>query len=373
MCGDKADEQYIPGKQGGKLKPSMQALNDFQSKMDHTSTEERKKKFDLIDSPELADIFAAFNAAALKPDCNFDRRYEDGVAMLLPNLAVFRTSVRLLSLKALAQANKGNMTGACDTLGTAIKISNHLQNEPILVSQLVRVACLQITANTLNNIADNFQIPVENAKSFIAELEKINTTEPLKKSLIAERVGFGSTIFEGFISGKYGYDYYAHEMSPWGNPFLGSRLVYFIWKPFIKKDYCEYLRILSLYPKVCDKPFYSSKEEIARIEPAFLRIPRYCVFSRLLTPCLTTIFERNAEFQTKLAISKIKLALNIYKGKNAAFPESLEQLKPDILREIPIDELTGTPLTYKKEGDKYVPYSAALNELDAQRKKAAGK
>lgn len=149
-------------------------------------------------------------------------------------------------------------------------------------------------------------------------------------------------------------------------------MAYFIWKPFIKRDYCEYLRILSLFPKACAAPFYS-REELNRIEMDIRHIPFYCQLSRLLTPSLTTIFEHHAEFQTKLAISKVKLALVIYKGRHTAFPENLEQLKPDILREIPIDELTGTPLTYKKEGGKYVLFSAALNELEAQRKKAVGK
>lgn len=384
MSGDKPDEQYIPGKQSGKLKANVQTLNDFQSKMSQSSTEERKKIFDLIDSPEFAEIFDRLNAAALKSGYNQDLKYEDGIAMLISNFGVFRTSVRLLCLKALAQANKGNMAGACDTLMTAIKVSNHLQNEPILISQLVRVACLGMILEALNNISDNFQLPEKDAPNLIAELDKINTTERLKKSLIAERVVFGGTIFDRFISGKYGYEY-ARGISP----NAVSRLLYFIfWKPFIKRDYCEYLRIMFFYPKVCDKPYYSSKEELERIGMDIDHIPFYCQLSRMLVPSLTTIFERNAELQTKLAISKIKLALVIYKGNNPTFPESLEQLQPGILREIPIDELTGTPLTYKREGDKYVLFSAAVQKLEeerklereknereqeAQRKKAAGK
>lgn len=375
MCGDKPDERYIPFKQG-KLKESVRALNDFQPKMKQASAEETKKNLELVDSPEFMEIFNLLNTVALKPGCNFDLKYEDGFAILFPRLGLVKTSARLQCLKALSLANKGNIAGACDMLITAIKVSNHIQNEPTLVNYLVSVACFSITTEALNNIADNFQIPEENAKTFITELDKINTTEPLKKSLIAERVCLGQTIFNGPISGKYGYNYCNTMLE--GIP----RLAYFIVKIFIKKDYYEYLRIMGAYPKACDRPYYLSREsELKRIETGIGRIPRYCLFSRVFVLHLTEIIKNNAELQTKLAISKIKLALIIYKGNHAAFPENLEQLKPEILREIPIDELTGNPLTYKKEGEKYVLFSAAVQKLEeererereADREKAAGK
>jgi len=368
MCGDKPDERYIPFKQG-KIKPDLEKVNDYFTKKsrDQVSAEDTKKILELANSPQLAEIFDVLNAAAAKPECNFDIRYEDGVTAPYPNMGILRTAIKLSSLKALARANKGDIVGACDTLMTSIKVSNHLRNEPALVMCLVRVACLQMTANTLNDIADNFQIPEENAKSLIVELEKINTTESLKKAFIGELWGFGQ-IIDRVISGKFGYNYICSQIYYGPPPGDASRLAYFVWKLFIKRDYCEYLRITSLYPKVCDKPFYSSGEAINRIENDISHIPRYCVFSRMFTPNLTGIFERNAEFQTKRAISKIKLALNIYKGKNIAFPENLEQLKPEILREIPIDELTGTPLTYKKDGEKYILFSAAVRKLEEDRK-----
>jgi hypothetical protein len=241
-----------------------------------------------------------------------------------------------------------------------IKVSNLLQNEPNLVCQLVRTARLQITTDALNNIADNFQIPEENARNIIAELEKINITEPWKKALIGEKLCF-KVFFDGVISGKYGYD-------DFNNLTGGPRLAYYISKIFIKKSYCEYIRVLAAYSDVCDKPYYLSKgKEIKKIKTDCNNIPRYYVLARWLTPYFGAILANNAEFQTKLAISKIKLALNIYKGKHAAFPENLEQLKPDILREIPIDELTGTPLTYKREVEKYVLFSAAVRKLEEER------
>lgn len=354
MCSDKSNEQYIPFKQGWKLKANIEMVNNFYPKMKQASAEERKKNFDLIDSPELAELFALLKAAALKPGYNADLKYEDGFAMLLPNLAIFRTAIRLLCLKALAQANKGDIAGAGDTLMTAIKVSDHLENEPNLIFLLVRIACLATTAETLDNLADDFQFPEKDAQNLIAELGKINPTKQLKKSLIAERVCFGQTAFDGFVSGKHKYDYFSVMGSR-------SRLIYFTWKPFLKKDYCEYLRIMSSYSKACDTPFYSF--------PAVQHSPRYCLFSRLLAPNLTKVFEKNAAAQTKLAISKIKLALNIYKGRHGAFPENLDALKPNILPAIPIDELTGTPLTYKKEGGKYVLFSDTVQKREEERKR----
>jgi len=375
MSSNKTNEQYIPGKQRGKLAMNTDALETYWLKMfpKKIVAEEAMKYLDLIDSPEFTEIFNFLNAAALKPGCNFDLRYEDGSEMMIPHLSLFRTTIRLLSLKALAQANKGNITGACDTLMTAAKASNHLRNEPTLVSALVMMACLAITAETMNNITDNYKIPEKDTRNLIVELDQINTTAPLKKVFIGERVCLGQPTFNGLISGNTKYSYERNLLKSMtelrGESTSRSLLLplYLISKISIKKDYNNYLKIISSFPPVCDKPFYLAKQDIEIIEADVKHIPRYCLIARMLSHNLTAVFKKHAELRTNLEISKIKLGLNIYKGKYAAYPESLEQLKPDILGDIALDELTGKPLTYKKEGEKYILFSDAVQKLEEER------
>jgi len=58
------------------------------------------------------------------------------------------------------------------------------------------------------------------------------------------------------------------------------------------------------------------------------------------------------------------LACRLFKSRTGRYPESLEELVPGILKEIPIDPFTGKPLVYRREGEGFIVYSLGSNEKD---------
>jgi hypothetical protein len=63
-------------------------------------------------------------------------------------------------------------------------------------------------------------------------------------------------------------------------------------------------------------------------------------------------------------LNRVAVALASYRAANGQYPESLEQLVPDFIAEVPADRETGGPLVYERRTDGFLLYGAGSNETD---------
>lgn len=79
---------------------------------------------------------------------------------------------------------------------------------------------------------------------------------------------------------------------------------------------------------------------------------------------------RQSAHETNVAGTRLMLAIELYRIRNNAVPDSLDQLAPDCLSEVPGDPLTGTSFGYLKLpepdefGRHYILYSFGSNGVD---------
>ena len=71
--------------------------------------------------------------------------------------------------------------------------------------------------------------------------------------------------------------------------------------------------------------------------------------------------------RSKIAGDKLCLALKIYRCRHGKYPEKLEDLYPEILKEIPLEPRTETPFIYKREGNGFLLYGGKDNVLGSIR------
>ena len=83
-------------------------------------------------------------AAAARPEARFWINYDAGFAMLLPHLARLKASSQYLSLHATAALKAGDRATALEDMKLSFRLIESIRREPILISQLVRMAMLQI-------------------------------------------------------------------------------------------------------------------------------------------------------------------------------------------------------------------------------------
>jgi hypothetical protein len=83
--------------------------------------------------------------AARCEHCDWDYPLRtEGVSMLLPGLAPFRTLAKLIALKARFEISQNQLDGAMDDLQTGFAMARHACETPILIGDLVGYAILRI-------------------------------------------------------------------------------------------------------------------------------------------------------------------------------------------------------------------------------------
>jgi hypothetical protein len=68
--------------------------------------------------------------------------------------------------------------------------------------------------------------------------------------------------------------------------------------------------------------------------------------------------------RTKIRLILLDLALLSYQETNGRLPDSLEELVPGVLKELPADPYADGPLKFRRTGDGYALYSVGPNKID---------
>ncbi len=309
---------------------------------------------EILDTESFKQIFQLCQKAAAKLGMNFNLNYDEGPYIQLPHLRKMRGTVRLLRVKAEMEMLGGEREKAWETIYTALKLSSHLKNESLLISQLVYFACNNICFEFISYNLPRYGISDENAVKLIAELapEKSDYLKSMKKTMDAERICFGGWIFERVISGsmdtsdiwKLGGD------SEDSYSFITKS---FIYKPFAKKDYTEYMKIMESYDLLYDQPYYKLVPDTVTEQKALASLPRYCLLTKTLIPSLRGVRQNTAKISTRSQEIRFRLALEEYKNLKGAYPDKIDLLAPQFLKEIPLSEMTGRFFEYSKDKDSY--------------------
>jgi len=83
-------------------------------------------------------------AARERPLCRYDIKYEAHFAALLPHLSPLRNFVKSFTLRALAHQANDNPEAALADVRMCFFLTESIRDEPMLISQLVRIASLKI-------------------------------------------------------------------------------------------------------------------------------------------------------------------------------------------------------------------------------------
>ncbi|MBL8889891.1 MAG: hypothetical protein JNL67_07915 [Planctomycetaceae bacterium] len=113
----------------------------------------------------------------------------------------------------------------------------------------------------------------------------------------------------------------------------------------------------------------NSSRDIGRMAAAFLstKARSRMVADMLLAtvaPTYSVLADIEIRQYTSRDLLEVALAMEMYRLANGKFPESLPELHPEYLREIPKDRYTDQPLAYRRIGAGYRLYSVGKNQKD---------
>ena len=355
-------DPYVPNRKGGTVIPTVAEIEQLKSFTDeNTWTPEQKNRIPaLVNSPEMRRIYDLLAVGSQKTICNFHRDYDRGFAMLMPELSMMRRATRLLTVRALVETQSGRTGQACDTLLLGFHMAGHLQTEPILISQLVRVACDAILAREIESIASVNSLPREKTEPLIRELAERND-DGFSRALDAERI-IATRMFLQRSALAPAFEAGGDETKGLFKFLPGPLGI--AWTPFLKKDCVCYLQLMDEMTVAGRLPYYAIPARQKDPTAFERRIPKYCVLTRLLLPALFRIQENTAAHQATVDLAVAGLGLNLHRSAHGGYPATLGEVTADVPQHCLIDPFTGREFVYRQSGQGFLLYSLGPNLKD---------
>lgn len=314
---------------------------------------------------------ALLHEAATHPRCRYPINILKGDAVELPDLARARRSARLLAEQAVLLADTGDMDGAAKSLVTLYAVANSMENEPLLISQLVRVACAQIGNDALKWI-------VRRAPLNDAELAKLSDVlDPFCNERTFWRAFVGvRCMWIGRWDARMGPGIIAtiEGTRPDVRPKADmDSIKKYIQSALFEDDLAYTLHILDCAIEGAKLPPEESHSKIqeatklAQEAPSDYLVTNFRWNGDSGEPDVLGIIRNTGARDRVVAGSRTAaaaLAVKRYQLQNGALPDSLGQVVPRYLPAVPLDPYDGQPLRYRKEPDKFVVYSVSENGRD---------
>jgi hypothetical protein len=339
--------------------------------------------------PALREIFdedrAALDAAceaALSGPIHFDLVASRGAAMLLPHLARLRNLNQRLGNRVVLELHDGNKDAAWTNLLASTRLITAWNPEPSEISHVVRFACANLAYNALWQAlqsevwtearlvqlqrewesVDFFRSLPENeafARAGAADLCQRERHEALGPSFILKDL-FRSPRNAWYALAEHWYQIrYRHHGS-----FEDERALLLFYRDrevqirrAVQAPSWSAMRPL---PGVTNTISFQSKYH-SRVHAALnLRQTSMRFASRG-----QVLLGRAAEAEARRRILIAAIALERYRGRHGAYPQTLQALVPELLPQPPLDFMDGQPLRYQVTADgHFVLYSIGLDCVD---------
>jgi hypothetical protein len=312
------------------------------------------------------------NAAALAkadeafklPRSRYPVDFSFGMQTPLPHLAWLKNLAEINQYKAELSFNAGDTSETVSAISTIVRLAGTLENEPILISQLVRLKVLQMAAASLErglNLSSNFT----QATNLSTQLAQAANVQCLARALIGERAGFAPYF----------------RVSPSDNPRIyppksdqeedsGSVLRRKDWRMlklvgYYDMDLGQFLFVMDKVIPLADLPPPANLEvdrHFAKAAAASKKKGRN-LSALIFSNCVRAAAREN-ECIARLRLATTALAVEQFRNQNGRVPQKLEELAPAFLPEVPEDPFTGSELLYHPVPKGYVIYSVGRDLID---------
>ncbi len=316
---------------------------------------------------KLAEEYLAANVEKLRilheaaklPACRFPLDFSDGSNLKLPHLAQLRASLRLLSLEAMLAAEDGDMNRALDSLLTAFTVSKAVRQEPLLISQLVRIACDGIACFTVRRAMELGSFSEAQLAQLAAVLKHSEDPEAMIRGLAGERV-FQLMLYDNPQLFTNDLNKTVHGAGTAAGVFLKITGA-------LNRDCDFYLRMMDQMIAACRMPAHEAMPVLRRIgtniQASSSWIPSP---ARIQLPAFTQVMESRARDEAILRNTAAAVAIERYRIVYNRLPEQLADLAPSFLETVPVDPFDGKPLRYRRLDAGYVVYSVGYNLKDEE-------
>jgi hypothetical protein len=332
---------------------------------------------------------ATLRTALGMPAFDFDLDYSQGFNLLLPHLVSAKQAAFWASLAALSGLHEGRATNAWEDLETCTVMPRVLAREPLMISQLVRVAMGQIASGANWEALQSSSLREEQLKELQALWESMNFMDGAEPSLEMERAlaaptyeqmrsSYATASGMGMGGSSLSMDDLGQVLA---NPKEGLQALmdryprYAMWK--WQWSYEEELYHLEIQQAALEavRAFRTNENFVsemtkyqanrANIQKSYKGGENRFMFGfddGTIEKYLWKLSDLEMERQLIVAAIALK-RFQLHEGK---YPARLQDLAPDYLATVPLDPMDGKPLRYQLKPDgTFLLYSVGEDGVDS--------
>ena len=282
-----------------------------------------------------------------------------GLAALLPYLRDVRASAQLLSLQSMLATEKGDPDLAVKAILAQLHLASSLQQEPLLISQLVRLASIGLAKNTLERLLSRTPLSDEQLQALLTGFEAAEQPASLTRAIIGERC----MVIDSFRTLPKSLQ----DSKMLSEDLRQSIPADYQKQPVFIQDFEKALKVFESLIAAREKPLPQALEIEGELETAVAEArEKKLLLTAMFTPAIGKMFTKEAEHIATVRAARTALAIQRYRlGHRDFLPKSIEELAPKFLKVVPSDPFTGQPLLFKARFSKaYVVYSVGKDRED---------
>jgi hypothetical protein len=281
--------------------------------------------------------------------CQFRRDYEAGMNMTLSGWVDVKGLAYILGAKARLEAEASAMDRAWDLAGMQAKLADAYQYEPILISQLVRMAIIDLSCETIQRLCEIAPPGKSQQARFDTILRACDDVTPVVRAMDGDRLLSGEWLFtrskKELLRDSILNDPQMPKFIAW---LMIKRLTF---KPLFLADHAKYLRIIHEDTQSLERPY---TPETPREDYGFFSL------TGMLTPSFGRVRMLYCQMAAQTRMTRAGLALLQYRAAHGAFPATLDALDLEGMS----DPFIQGPLHYRAEGDGFIIYSVGEDQKD---------
>jgi|GEM_PF-613584 len=308
-----------------------------------------------------------------RPSARFDLHYEELYACLLPHLSHIKHAHQYGKLRATAELHAGEHKEGTESIIMMLQLIKALETESFLISYLVTVADFQITLHPVWEGTIHHLFDINDLETISKHLADMTFIPQAKQALgmeravhIAEinRVSKHRSYFER-ISGTTGRD-----ETNWPGPWTFETYIHLAPKGWITRNVISFSDNLTKLEEALNSWEAGDTKAFGQLKQSYETsstrpITVYNALKKFLEFGHINVLSKALRAEATVNIAKTAVALERYYLNQSAYPESLSELVPQFLPEVPVDPIDLQPLRYQKmPNNQFKLYSIGANETD---------
>ena len=286
-------------------------------------------------------------AAELGGPARYPIDFSRGIASLLPHLNKLRIAARLLVLEAEVEARRQNATAAAKAIEAILAAEHSLRNEPILISQLIRLNLDNMARDELEHLLPGADFSDSDLSEIAHQLNASDYSASFQRCSLGERV-LGLQTFEDAKSAGIDAPLLSFHASD-------------------ESVYLQFMRKLVASSTLQGPALYDAatawEREVKQFAGEFGAGLR-CPISVQIIPTFSSTavgIDRGKAYRDVVTVA---LAIQRYRLRHGDPPKALAALVPEFLSGVPLDPFDGKPLRYRVDDAEYRVYSIGSNGVD---------